>query len=116
MCLPATLRPTRSRSHDSLVGGALAVGRVNMLPCFDCAYRAEVPGNAHIAREYAWRVDQDQIPRGNPHGIRMGWFYFPVLFDPTWGPDVCPALAVTRDPDKVRKGGAVELLARFLLR
>lgn len=27
--------------------------------------------------------------RGNQHGIKSGWFFYPLLFDPTWKEAMC---------------------------
>lgn len=85
-----------------------------MLPCETCAYKTSVPGNAHIQCSYAWDPDREQVPRGHLHGIKMGWFYFPMLFDPTWGPDSCVAFTTERDPAKVETGGSARLLLAML--
>ena len=52
--------------------------------CFECVHAREVPGNAHIL---CVRPDADMV--GHPHGIRKGWFMYPLLFDPTWKLRLC---------------------------
>lgn len=47
--------------------------------CWYCVSKEEVPGNAHIKCS-----NPDKQMRGHLHGIRSGWFYYPMLFDPTW--------------------------------
>lgn len=47
--------------------------------CWECVSKREVPGNAHIQC-----VNPDMKMTGDPHGIRNGWFMYPILFDPTW--------------------------------
>lgn len=47
--------------------------------CFKCKHKQPVPGDTHIA---CWRPDP-QV-RGDAHGIKNGWFYYPFLFDPIW--------------------------------
>lgn len=47
--------------------------------CYDCIHRRSVPGDAHSSC-----ANQTAKVTGSPHGIRMGWFYWPVNFDPTW--------------------------------
>jgi len=47
--------------------------------CYKCVHRFPIPGDAHsrcnnISAEVS----------GNPHGIRSGWFMWPLNFDPTW--------------------------------
>ena len=50
--------------------------------CWDCKYKGSVPGNAHICCKHP-QVEKLNI-KGNEYGIRMGWFMFPICFDPTW--------------------------------
>jgi len=47
--------------------------------CYNCVHKRNVPGNCHI--ECA-KPDVDMT--GNEHGIRNGWFMYPLLFDPVW--------------------------------
>lgn len=72
--------------------------------CYECIYRGNVPGDAHsccrhpevkggddvIAGLVAMfsgdninAIEKLQI-RGNAHGIRKGWFFWPANFDPVW--------------------------------
>lgn len=52
--------------------------------CWNCKHKREVPGNAHI------RCDKpDKDMEGNSHGIRSGWFFYPMCFDPTWKEKDC---------------------------
>jgi len=47
--------------------------------CFKCGYHRSIPDDYHISCEnHAARVV------GNEHGRRMGWFLWPLNFDPTW--------------------------------
>ena len=52
--------------------------------CWHCQHRRNVPGNAHIT---CANPDPDMI--GSQHGIDNGWFYYPLLFDPTWKEKLC---------------------------
>ena len=52
--------------------------------CLLCVNKREVPGNAHIAC-----ANPDPEMTGNDHGIKNGWFIYPVLFDPTWKTKDC---------------------------
>ena len=52
--------------------------------CYDCAHMREVAGNAHIKC-----VKPDVQMTGQQHGIRNGWFMYPLLFDPTWMTKEC---------------------------
>ena len=73
--------------------------------CYECIHRGEVPGSAHsccnhpateavrsssLAQLFALMVGAPPMPVdglnvvGHKHGIRMGWFAWPLNFDPTW--------------------------------
>lgn len=52
--------------------------------CYHCKHKREVPGNAHISCN-----NPDKNMRGYEHGIRNGWFMYPLLFDPVWKLDFC---------------------------
>lgn len=52
--------------------------------CYHCKYRQDVPGNAHIRC-----VKPDANMVGNQHGIKNGWFMYPLLFDPSWKESLC---------------------------
>jgi len=73
--------------------------------CYECKWRRCVPGDAHsrcanpgikltgvgkiMAEMYGGKDEYDPNAQpvkvtGNEHGIRMGWFFWPVNFDPTW--------------------------------
>ena len=47
--------------------------------CFECLGKESIPGNCHIMC-----VTPDPDMRGDEHGIREGWFMYPLVFDPTW--------------------------------
>lgn len=47
--------------------------------CYDCVHRLEVPGSCHSrCNNHLAKVE------GNKHGIRSGWFMWPLNFDPVW--------------------------------
>jgi len=77
--------------------------------CYECKHRRSVPGDAHsrcahpafedgatpilalIATLHASRrggpiaATKGEITvKGNPHGIKSGWFMHPINFDPVW--------------------------------
>lgn len=80
--------------------------------CYACQYRRDLPGDAHSrcvhpaigpqednpiaalvgALAQARRMDGGTVGgaarelhvSGHPHGIKRGWFLWPVNFDPTW--------------------------------
>lgn len=52
--------------------------------CYSCRYKRNVPGDAHIQC-----VKPDPGMIGDPHGIKNGWFMYPVNFDPIWMAKEC---------------------------
>jgi hypothetical protein len=78
--------------------------------CYDCKWRGEVPGDAHSCCNHpkVSAIIDDPLAQvlgilgsvgrgpglqglgiklgvtGNQHGIRNGWFNWPVNFDPVW--------------------------------
>ena len=52
--------------------------------CWNCKYKENILGEAHIACN-----KPDFTMTGNPHGIKKGWFYYPLLFDPVWMTSEC---------------------------
>ena len=77
------------------------------LPCYGCAYRRAIPGDAHSRCAFDWLQDTETlatiITGANAHGKRSGWFSFPFNYDPIWGPNACAQRADTADPEKVAK-------------
>jgi len=55
-----------------------------MLNCYVCKHKVDVPYNSHISCS-----KPDIKMRGNAHGIKNGWFVYPLLFDPVWGTKEC---------------------------
>jgi hypothetical protein len=66
--------------------------------CYKCQYRGNVPGDAHSCCQYPgtktgmldffepenFQLMDDLHIKANAHGVKMGWFMWPVNFDPTW--------------------------------
>jgi hypothetical protein len=55
-----------------------------MNECYQCKYRRNVPGDCHSSC-----INPDPKMTGMEHGIKMGWFFYPVNFDPTWKTKDC---------------------------
>jgi hypothetical protein len=53
--------------------------RTKLNECYSCRHKRAVPGNAHIGCK-----NPDPTMRGEEHGIKHGWFCYPLLFDPVW--------------------------------
>lgn len=47
--------------------------------CYDCTHRRRISGDEHSSC-----VNLNAVVLGDAHGMKMGWFYWPVNFDPTW--------------------------------
>ncbi len=47
--------------------------------CYNCIHRMNVPGSCHSRCN-----NLDAQVSANEHGIRKGWFMWPVNFDPVW--------------------------------
>lgn len=77
--------------------------------CYECKYRGGVSGSAHsccqhpanggvmedsffgamailasVGRADPVQADTGLNVKGNPHGIKNGWFNWPFNFDPVW--------------------------------
>lgn len=52
--------------------------------CWDCKNARDIPGDAHIQC-----IKPDPGMTGNAHGIRNGWFFYPLNFDPVWKTKAC---------------------------
>lgn len=52
--------------------------------CYSCKHKRLVPGDAHIECAFP-----DPKMTGNEHGIKHGWFMYPILFDPVWKTKKC---------------------------
>ena len=73
--------------------------------CYDCIYRGNVPGDAHSTCHHPEIKNKNDNEfgalvqmvsggfvdaarklkiKGNSHGIRSGWFFWPANFDPVW--------------------------------
>ena len=61
-----------------------------MSGCYKCGYKGNIPGDAHIRCKFDWERATLPMPKGNPHGIKNGWWMFPVNFDPVWMLGKCP--------------------------
>lgn len=47
--------------------------------CYSCAFRRTIPGDAHSAC-----ANTTAKVEGEDHGKVLGWFYWPINFDPVW--------------------------------
>jgi len=65
--------------------------------CFSCAYKENIPGNCHISCRFDWNKSTLKPPEVNKHGIKAGWYLFPVNFDPVWQLEPCKAHSTSFD-------------------
>lgn len=82
--------------------------------CWDCAYRGPgFPGNAHIGCRFDFNKANLPQPAGDQHGIRKGWYIFPVNFDPVWMIEKCEGHSTERNSDLIRssEGGFSDLIS-----
>lgn len=82
--------------------------------CHNCAYKANIPGDAHVECTFDWEKSDQRPPEANDHGVKMGWYIFPINFDPNWQMEECKAFSVEKDPEKVRKGTPIDLIMRMI--
>lgn len=61
--------------------------------CYACAHRRTIPGNIHSRCN-----NLEARTSGSAHGIRNGWFRWPVNFDPVWL-ETCDGFS-TREEDR----------------
>jgi hypothetical protein len=47
--------------------------------CYECKHRRDLPGNCHSRC-----ANGEAEVVGNAHGVRNGWFFWPINFDPVW--------------------------------
>lgn len=50
-----------------------------MNQCYGCVHRRDIPGDCHSRCN-----NHEAKVVGDAHGIKSGWFMWPVNFDPTW--------------------------------
>lgn len=89
-----------------------------MLPCYGCAYRQEIPGDAHSRCVFNWMQKDPEglVVKFTERVTRrtQQWFRFPFNYDPVWGPDECGQRAETRDAEMVAPSNPVAELLRLL--
>lgn len=59
--------------------------------CYQCVHRGSVPGSCHSSCRHpqasltAFFIGENPLGvTANAHGIRKGWFVWPMDFDPVW--------------------------------
>lgn len=52
--------------------------------CYYCKHKREIKGHAHVS---CARPDYSMV--GDDHGIKSGWFNYPINYDPIWKNKKC---------------------------
>jgi hypothetical protein len=60
--------------------------------CWRCEHKRSVAGNSHIRC-----AKPDPFMTGDAHGIRNGWFLYPLLFDPIWKTRTCSNFSTVQE-------------------
>lgn len=67
-----------------------------MSKCYECIHRGTVPGSCHSSCNHPEAKTESGLLyvlsgqsgslniKGNTHGIKSGWFIWPLDFDPVW--------------------------------
>lgn len=56
------------------------MGKLNKInECYECQEKRPIPGDLHIRCN-----NPDPDMKGHEHGIKYGWFIYPLCFDPVW--------------------------------
>lgn len=63
------------------------------MSCDTCKYKRNIPGDAHVRCVFKW--GDLQPPKADATGIRNGWYFFPLNFDPNWQIEECKAYEVS---------------------
>ena len=82
--------------------------------CYNCAYKQPVPGDAHLECKLDWTKTGFKPPTANEHGVKSGWYTFPINFDPVWQTEECKGFSETRDDNMTRQGSAFDLILAIL--
>jgi len=78
------------------------------LPCLQCGYRQEIPGDCHSRCGFDWQQDPENHSVMIRHAAAVSpkvsqWFRWPLNFDPIWGPTECSAYSETAEKEKMAK-------------
>lgn len=62
--------------------------------CWDCKHKRTNEWTHHIA---CANPSAEVARTGNAHGIKNGWFVYPLLFDPVWKECLCENFETTEN-------------------
>ena len=89
---------------------------VKIKTCESCAYKTNIPGDAHIGCSFAWEKSENKPPKANEHGIKSGWYTFPLNFDPVWQEEPCKEHSEVKDPSMVTQVNPLQAILSMLKR
>lgn len=81
------LKTETKGNQSSYQSGSQSVEKPN---CYKCKHRADLVWSAHSRCSHPAALYEVALGgvgmnvKGNEHGIRKGWFFFPLNFDPVW--------------------------------
>lgn len=67
--------------------------------CHNCVYMRNVPYDAHISCAFNFKKAGAKLPPGDRHAFEMGWYMFPVNYDPIWMIGGCTKFSKVADPE-----------------
>ena len=73
------------------------------MDCNGCTFARSIPGDCHTRCAFKWFGSELTPPKGDPHGIKNGWWRFPFNFDPTWMIGECEARSTVEVPEKTQE-------------
>lgn len=94
--------------------GEIKVERKGTNQCYDCIYKASIPGNCHIKCRFDFKKAEKKEPSGDEYGISQGWFRFPLNYDPTWMTSNCEGFSEEEDPLLIKEFTPQENLLSIL--
>ena len=74
--------------------------------CYACSCKRELKGDALIQC-----ANPDANMLGEKHGIKHGWFDYPVRFDPVWKVVMCRNWRAETTPPTTQQGETLGLLS-----
>lgn len=81
--------------------------------CYNCVYKGSVAGSAHISCGYNFTKAGKPFPEGDEHGVKNGWYIFPVCYDPVWMIDKCEGFSTEVEPEmRINPLASLILLSR----
>jgi hypothetical protein len=64
--------------------------------CYHCKYRRDISGDL-----YSTCVNPDPDMTGKDNGTTIGWFFYPISYEPTWKTKDCANFESKENPEKI---------------